>query len=338
MNSKIRIANLLLTRRCTLSCSYCRISGHIDYPNKSREYPDKSYYLSNEQDTDFWINLIDRLYKHNKDIFVILYGGEPFLRKDLAEIVSRCNKIGIIYTIISNCSSQIRSNMNKFFTEVEGKVLGFTASIDPGFYLNDQSDVVAYKSHQGYETLKRLIKNDLVMDPVAEITASASDIKYLEETVKLLDSEGITSDITVLDVARNPYYDFSNITDESLLVQKNEEVKEIFDRLIQSDYKIHMREKLLPLIYENLPAEMDCEIDRNLHNVAIDADGMIRLCLRIRGTYASVMRGNLLIEEDGSISPVAHDLIRKDREEYCEKCIWTCALMSQLNSRDIINH
>ena len=124
----IKIANILLTRKCNLKCSYCRISANIDYDGKPPAYPGPKFHFNSEQPPEYWIKIIDRLYELNKDVFLILYGGEPFLYNGLIDIVKYCNKIGVAYTIISSCNDQLEGKIEEFFSELKKagqKVLGF---------------------------------------------------------------------------------------------------------------------------------------------------------------------------------------------------------------------
>jgi hypothetical protein len=162
--------------------------------------------------------------------------------------------------------------------------------------------------------------------------------------VRKLTSEGINSDITFIDIAKSPYYDFSNIIDHRLLVNKNDTLAYQFDKLISEDLDIHMKEILLSEIWRVLPSDMDCEIDNNLHNVSIDSDGTIRLCLRIRGVFTpnNITIENLL-QDDGTINNFAHNMIKKDKMDYCKLCNHTCQIMSKVidqnesNSEDLIH-
>ena len=338
----INIANFLLTRKCNLHCGYCRISGDLNYKDKPKEYPNADYYYTKEQPAKFWINLIDRLVKHNPNIFTILYGGEPTLYKDLIPLVKHMKDIGANYTIISNCSMSIFEQLDQLFKQV-GKIKGFTASIDPPRERYTYLDLDTYsKSDNGYKMLLRLMELDQIEDPVAEITCDVETILTAETLIKELTSKGICSDLTVLDIAKTLYYDFSSITDPRYLVPKNEEVKEVFDRLINSDYNIHMKDTLLPAIYEILPADLDCNLRiNNLHNITIDADGFLRLCLRIRGVETPQYSPFDLLLPDGeptAYRSYAERAVEMDKENLCQKCSWTCSIMSQLDYNKVLNH
>ena len=80
-----------------------------------------------------------------------------------------------------------------------------------------------------------------------------------------------------------------------------------------------MKNFLIPAIWDILPSNMDCEIDKDLHNVSVDADGSIRLCLRIRGTFTPKMV---------SLKNLLND------KEYCKLCNHTCQLMSKYIDRN----
>lgn len=329
--SEIKIASLILTRRCNAQCDYCRISGDIDYIISPSCYGGSNYYYNNEKKPDFWIDNINRLYSHNPDIFFILFGGEPLLYDGIIDIVKHLNNIEANYTIISNCIDQYRIDE---LLENVGSVRGFTASVDPGYWIDfDDSDYEKVKSKMGFNTLKYLIENNFVEDPVAEITVDNNNIQYLEETIKRLDSIGVTSDITIVDISKNNYYDFSSIISEEYIPKQCEEVKEIFDRLINSGYKIHMKEELLSRIYQILPANLDCKLGETIHNINIDSDGMLRLCLRIRGIDVPKFYLSEVLKEDGSWNDLEDSLkltYLKDKSSLCKGCNHTCQLMSMI--------
>lgn len=324
--SKIRIVNWLLTRRCNLKCDYCAIVKN--YEGMPEEYPPMSYYKENEMTTSDVIEGLFQFQKHNSDCFHILYGGEPLLRKDLATIISFCNRENIHYTIISNNTSEIQPLIQKLKDNVEGKIKGFTASVDPVFFDKDQSEDRVRKSLQGFESLKEMKKD--VEDVVAEITVMKHNQQHLYRLVKLLTESEINSDITFVDIAKSPYYDFSNIYERELLVYPSAMLADQFQKINDSDADVHMKKVLLPEMWDTLPSNMDCEIDKNLHNVSVDADGSIRLCLRIRGVSTpKLVKIKDLFDSKHNVSPIAHAAIKSDKKEYCKLCNHTCHIMSK---------
>ena len=366
---KVNIVNCLLTRKCNLHCSYCRISGDIHYITKPTEYPKKDWYFDNEKDSAWWIDAVNRLHKHNPEVFFILYGGEPFLRWELlADLVNHMNANDMNYTIISSCNEGIQKFIYKFFEKVE-YVKGFTSSIDPGFWKvklksrQEMMDDEMYKSHTGFRTLLDLMEKGLVKDPVAEITCDYVSIFDLEETVRRLTELGITSDVTTIDLAHNNFYDFSNIDSVKALVHPTEEVLAVFKRLKESDYMIHMKDYLMDAIPEKLlPSNLKCNIGtEHLSNLTIEPTGELRLCLRIRGRFVPRWYLTDLIQEDGQLSqedmlPIGSDsdgipktkaeviamAFEADYDLLCKEhggCCWTCMLMSMNDDcSGVINH
>jgi len=327
--NKIQIVNWLLTRRCDLNCEYCRIVKN--YPTKPKEYPDMSYYAKNEMTTDVIISGLKKLKIHNKNCFHIFYGGEPLIRSDLYKIINYCNDNDIHYTIISNNSKISQEKMIELFKKVS-YIEGFTASIDPIIYQNKKGDIYK-KSIVGLKKLQEY--SSVIKDAVAEITVTNDNLKYLYLLVRDLTDKGINSDITFVDISKNPYYDFSNVEDESILVRKSAFLRETFNRIIDEKLNVHMRDTLLPRIYNILPSEYDCKLDEDFHNLCVDADGSIRLCLRIR-SEATPSNFNILnvLDEDGNLNKYLKDSISHDKKNYCRGCNHSCYMMSELLSKD----
>ena len=331
--SKIRIVNWLLTRRCNLKCDYCAIVKN--YENMPKEYPPMSHYIKNEMTTSHVIAGLKKFKEHNPDAFHIFYGGEPMLRKDLATIINFCNREDIHYTIISNNTKEIQPMVMKLFMDVKDKVKGFTASVDPVFFDDNESEDSIRKSLEGFGMLAGL--KHRIEDVVAEVTVMKHNQQHLFQLTEMMTKYGINSDITFVDIAKSPYYDFSNVSDKSLLVWPSAQLADQFQKINDSDVDVHMKNILLPAIWDMLPSNMDCGIDQNLHNVSVDADGTIRLCLRVRGVHSpKLVNLKNLLDSTGRVSPIAHSAIKTDKEKYCKLCNHTCHLMSKyIDQNDI---
>ena len=325
----IHICNWLLTRRCNLKCEYCAIVKN--YKNKPDEYPDMKYYRDNEMSTDFVLDTLMKLKKHNPNMFHIWYGGEPILRQDLAEIINFCNSQDINYTIISNNCDEIDPLFQKLMNDVTDEIKGYTASIDP-IVMESNDDIRATdrfkKSQHGFKKLVELSKNKKIKDLVAEMTVCRDDVEYIAETIRELSLYGIGTDITFVDVAKNDYYDFSNVRDGSSLVKPSIKLARELIESIDWDQNIHMPE-LYERVFEILPSNLDCGLDNNIHNITIDADGSMRLCLRIKGIATPRLKANKVIQ-NGIISPILEEFIKEDLNRLCKGCNWTCVLMSQM--------
>ena len=301
---KIQIANVLLTRRCNLNCHYCNIVKN--YVGRPEDYKTMQYFWKNEHTAEEWFNVFNRLYKNNPNIFFILYGGEPFMHPEINKIVKFLKDNCYNHTIISNNTPLIRKKIEELYKEV-GTLPGFTASIDPELcmYLekkNVSDDDSVKKSISGFEYLQYLKESGMADDVVAEITVSSKNIDYLYKTVEILSKNGIYSSITTIDDQKSNYYDFSNVkVGSELMVQPDLKTRLIFDQIQKNkDLLVHMPE-LLDELYNVLPANMKCNIAKNIHNVTIDSDLTFRLCLRIAGVECgklSVLDG---IDEQGNI-------------------------------------
>jgi len=113
---RVHIVSWLLTRKCNLKCSYCRIVRN--YKDIPEVYPPISNYHKNEMSTEMVLKGLEGFKNHNPDSFHILYGGEPLLRKDLPEIVQFCNINSINYTIITNNSDDVQPMIENLLTKV----------------------------------------------------------------------------------------------------------------------------------------------------------------------------------------------------------------------------
>jgi MoaA/NifB/PqqE/SkfB family radical SAM enzyme len=286
------------------------------------------HYYENEMSTEYVIELLTQFKAHNPDIFIIIYGGEPILRKDLPDIINFCNKENINYTIITNNTPEIQLLIDRLFEKTGGDIRGFTSSVDPIFNQKDDSDRVK-KSISGLTNL--LKRQYIVKDLVAEITVMRENVPYLYELIKELTGYGINSDITFIDTAKNEYYDFSNVTEPWKLVHISPELAKQFQMIYDDkSLNIHMKDFLLPAIWDILPSNMDCGIEKDLHNISVDADGSIRLCTRIRGYYTplSISLDNLFTK-DMKVNSYTKECIINDKKTFCKLCNHTCLLMSK---------
>ncbi len=330
--SQIRIVNWLITRKCNINCDYCSIVKN--YPDMPSVYPKMEHYIKNEMSLEVIIKALANFKKHNPEAFHIWYGGEPTLRKDLADIINYCNDNNIHYTIISNNTDEIQPLIKRLFEEVD-YIEGFTSSVDPVQFDTDDrfAEDRIWKSIWGFKKLKELQTSGKVKDVVAEITVMNENQHLLYNLVKNLSSEGIYSDITFVDIAKNPYYDFSNIRDYSQLVKPTWELAStLMDMYNDKSLLIHMKDMLLPAMFDTLPSNMDCGLEKGIHNITVDADGTIRLCLRIRGTTTPKVFSitNLFDKSNpGTLNDVFQETITYDKKKFCRLCNHSCLLMSR---------
>jgi len=326
--NKIQIVNWILTRRCNLRCDYCRLVR--DYKTKPGIYPNMRYYHEHEMSTESVIYGLEKLKEHNPDCFMIFYGGEPTLREDLYEIVNYCNNENIAYTVISNNIDEKKTE--ELLSKVD-YLQGYTASVDPIIFIEGANSDVARKSLQGLQKLTQL--KEKIHDVVAEITVTNDNYQFLYPLVKELTNRGINSDITFIDISKSEYYDFSNIEDEKLLVNKSNELKDILDKIIDEKLNVHMRDTLLSMTYDYLPSEYDCKLDKDFHTMCVDADGCLRLCLRLRAEYLALNFTILnVLDHNAEINKNLKKSLVADKKKYCKLCNHTCYMMGEMISND----
>jgi len=243
---QIQIANILLTRRCNLRCDYCAIVR--DYHDIPEEYPKMDHYKKSELKPEEWISILKRLKQNNPDVFIIFYGGEPFLYDELPQLIGFCHDENIAYTIISNNTIPVEEKIVQLF-EAVGPIKGFTASIDPDLakykhLIDDRSTTLSHsvlKTLAGYRNLKELNESGLAEDVVAEITVMPNNHEFLLDTVKMLSDIDIWSSITVIDNKKSPYYDFSTIEDDDCKIEKTQKIYDMFMEIVaRDDLKVHI--------------------------------------------------------------------------------------------------
>lgn len=320
----VRIVNWILTRRCNLRCEYCgivKVAG-----DRTIEY-----FKKNEISTERVITLLNKFIKYNPNIFHIFYGGEPFLRGDLSNIIKFCNENDILYTIISNCTSDIKPKIIKVMNDVGG-FRGFTGSIDPILLMNPAEGHSQLKSAAGFKFLMWM-KNH-VKDVVAEVTMTKENMEYTYDLLKLLSNGGICSSLTAIDVNKNYTYDFSAYSDTNRLIKDSLKLKELYHKIMTDDsLLIHMKDEIIPTLFRYISSDYNCEMEKSIHNLTIDADGSIRTCLRMRGHHMKdhYSDRNILREcVDGSydLNYYVSAHMKYDREENCKGCNHTCVMMS----------
>jgi organic radical activating enzyme len=334
----IQIVNWLLTRRCNYKCGYCGLIKN--FPDQPSCYPNVADLAKKELSADQVIECLRKFKIHNPNCFHIFYGGEPFLYKGIGEVLAYCNKENIQYTVITNGSEFSRKELRKLLnTGVIDHLEGLTCSIDPE-PISSKHDLenVSYKTQTGFVTLNEF--KDIVKDRVAEVTLTTKNLPNAMGLLRFLTNEGIYASLTSIDLRFNPAYDFSNIprSDYYLVLHKTWETRSfIKEVLMNGDLLIHMR-SILPKLWDVLPRNhcWSKHLPDNIHNISIDADGSLRLCLRIRGEFCPLKNVVDLLDNDGNITELEYlkMKIAQDRNLLCDGCNWTCRLMSKETIED----
>jgi len=267
----IPFANVYLTRKCNLQCHYCNVW------KSTKAYDDISYYHKNEKSLDWWKVFFTNWYNFQPNTFFSILGGEPLLVNWLPDLINHLNKLGTLYTIITNCT--LDDQLDNLIKNTDF-IRGFTASVD--VVENEYDKDRIEKSSIGFQRLISMKeKYAEKIDCCAECTLNAYNLDYAVPLIKKLNKYGIYASVSVIDPKLSEYYDFSNIEyNDRIFVQKNEKTKTIFKE-IQSQPNVHMP-KLLSYLYDDLPYKIQ-DIEDTIRYVSVDSDGKLRYNLRVRG-------------------------------------------------------
>ncbi len=310
--NQITEAQIYLTRRCNLRCSYCKLTKtHLE-----------------ELSLEEWKRGYDNL-KQIGIKTVKLLGGEPTLKRWLPELISYTNRLGIKTALLSN--SLFPEKMAMKLTEAG--LFGYFASVDSLKELTADPDS-SRKSITGYSMLKKLKRMGVPL-LAANVVIHSFNMKEIPEIVKHLSNEGFYINLCTIQHTTNPNKEFSNnILNESLLIppEREREVKALALELIElkkQGFRI-----INPEIYmEGMPTYgIHCNWQcRNPIQLRVDADGGLMLCNEFRSELAENYNITSLTEE--TYSQFLRDWYRVRAKTNCEGCYWSCFIQAEENIR-----
>lgn len=303
------IAVIFMTRRCNMDCSYCKIKDN-HFPNE----------LNTEQwKIAFWI------LKHELQVpFVGLLGGELLLRRDIVELIKYLHEIDLPYAICTNAEDKMMTHLAPKL--LEAQVRNISVSIDTLDISN--TDDINVKSQDGLKWLE-YFKSQGVPDLHLTIVITRKNISNVPDIIKRLGKK-YWIEITGLDTAKDDSYDFSGYASEmpDLIFHKKDKalIKKIFREIRElkqsGEYMIHTNQIVLDETEKHLiNADWKCQ---TFSNLAIDADGTVRLCLR-RNPFK---RFNILDFENAGI----REEFTRTWYEYvkdCKGCLYDCQIQSE---------
>ncbi|HUL50546.1 MAG TPA: radical SAM protein [Gemmatimonadales bacterium] len=166
-----------LTRRCNLECAHCYISAG---PAES---------ATDELDTAACLRVVDELLEINPAPLVILSGGEPLLREDLATIARYAVKRGATVVIGTNGTLLTQARIAQL---KEAGVRGFAVSVDslrPSYHDNFRHGRGALVDTQA--AIERLRRERL--DFIVQTTVTTGNRTELERIVAWSAEQGAVS-------------------------------------------------------------------------------------------------------------------------------------------------
>lgn len=252
------LATFQVTLRCNSACGYC------DLPlNRGR------YELMREEIRRIFENLYAEGIR-----FVLVQGGEPLLRDDLADILEDLSSLGLYVTVITNGTRL-----------TEGLVARFAALRIPLSISLDTLDRVRYRRIRGADQLPQVLSGlDLlthyVFPKFLTCIVSEANRDEVPEVVRFARSRGFIPVVGAYHWNVGLY----GKEDSALIYDRSAAVR-VFERLLQEDlippgyFRQFVTDNIVWLRGERLEP---CDAGR--YSIAIDASGNVSACLALSST------------------------------------------------------
>jgi len=347
------IVNWLLTRRCNKRCSYC---GLVKDP-VCKEFKSIDTVNFNELSfNDVYESILGlyRLYKQD-EVFHIFYGGEPFLKIGFKDFLKRVNEseFNIMYTVITN-ASLIHSKNGVIDTfKHAGKYKGLTVSLDP-MVMESMDSWNDIKNNNALNLLELNQEYNFTDDMVVECVITKENIKYSTKFFDMMKEKfpEVSISVSFYDYPKNEFYDFAlneatagkEYNNKLRCYPEDKEVLKLKRLLKSNQYNIHLgnSESFIDSLIRSASSTYYCSLvhpptrDTKLPNfktLTVDADGELRLCLRIAGRTKKYIQS--LFNRDVSYDKIQanayelYDALYSDYRRMCKGCAWTCPMMDE---------
>ena len=338
------VVNHILTRKCNRRCASCGIVHDplcVKY-KKINEINSKELSFSKVLDN---VKNINNHFGADK-VFHIFYGGEPFVKPGFDEFLKQVNELGNVkYTVITNATLVDEVVRVRNYA---GKYNGLSCSLDP-LVMDESNELNDVKNNDAVVLMKHNQSLDLTDDMVVECVFDNQNIKYTEAFMDFMHDNfpEVSISLSVYDYPKNAYYDFASnpganeeFMKKMRLDPSADNVKDAFNIIrkgIKSGkYNIHMggSEKFINLIESTCNSSYMCAPVRGSKNdmfttLTIDANGELRLCLRIAGNvnmYANDVFTSNTDDTNKNIKQLASSLL-EEQETKCSGCAWSCMMM-----------
>lgn len=301
------------TRKCNLSCEYCRIADN--HFRKELSFEDA-------------LIAMDKINQRFPDLFWCILGGDStaFGRTRLLKLMSEFDRHKIFYGLVSN--SKI---INKTLAEQlvnEGGLTNWTVSVDS---LSNLTGYRGKKASYGLNAIQ-LFRALHVKDLHATITVTRNTLSGLPELVKFLSALGVWSEITPIHYAKSSFYDFASFPEDmpDMVFNKDDinHVDEIMHQIIEmkhAGYLVHNLDEYL-LDWKNLLVGLEWSC-KHYSVLTIDADGNLRPCIHIYGN--KLRKINALTLHNYSWDDI-QEAFYQDKKVQCRGCLWNCSYESEL--------
>ena len=167
---RISKANLVLTFKCNHKCLTCNIwKTHGDNLTRNSQWKDKE---------ELTVDEIEKIVSRNKLIYLSLTGGEPFLRKDIGEIIQVSMQHIPMVTLTTNGSvpSTIERAASQALSKTKG-LLGINISLDGNKEQHDAFTRTKGSYEKAIETIERLtaLKNNRLKLSIENLVSACTD-------------------------------------------------------------------------------------------------------------------------------------------------------------------
>lgn len=272
---KLIKAEILWTRKCNLRCQYCNMWHEPGIISK---------------DINKWLQGLKALRKLDCE-FIAIYGAEPLMDIENLDIfIKEANNLGILHTLITNCSVPDVKDKLKFLVE-NGGLNSLTVSFDgTENELNDKSSSI--KSGNGLEILRWFQKEfPNYRDASVVFTLTKTNIFNILNWIPKLSEENIFVffDLIHTDIG-NPgtkcknYEGVENLLfnecDKELIIEFG---KKLLEMKNTNKYNIHQSYSFINKIIQNpeiyIKHQWNCALDECFPSwITVDNSGIARIC------------------------------------------------------------
>ena len=314
MENKVLKIEWLLTRKCNLRCSYCKIRKGCTLNG-----PELEMYQVFDG-----IRVLNRMFP---GAAIVFFGGEPTMLDWLPNIVAHCEQEKVKYAVISN-GLRPMSDEIYFNRLIEAGISNWSVSIDSLSALEEvQADSPdnEIKTHSGFASLKKF-RAAGVRDLVACITVTKRNIFEVPEIIKRLTAEGVWSITTPLQNG-SLEAEYSSPSPELQCTDTGviRTVAHVLETMARSGRYLMHNSPEYYTYWKRFFISQDWKCSSK-NAITIDADGTLKRCVDYKG---GLEKFNILTLE-------------KDYERYqqavaqefsCQGCFWDPAFETSLRAK-----
>lgn len=318
MEKIITEAQVLLTRRCNLDCSYCKLTR-----KKMNE-------LSPNQWKRSFLNMESIGIRTVK-----ILGGEPTIFEGIEELIRFINdNTGLRFALLSN-SVMSDEKLNRL---AEAGIQGYFASVDKITDIKKNNTHSGVKSRCGFEKLLKL-RDMGVRILGANIVITKENLHDLPEMISELTENGIWSNLCPVISGNEDFWEFRSDSSDNgirLTDEDRDDIDIVMKKLVdmkRDGLKIAVPESyLLNMSGHGVDNDWKCT---EMLQLRIDSDGGMMLCNDYRGNIAE--KYNIV-----DMNPELYLQFRKEWNEErrvfdCPGCYWSCFLNAEYNLNRGIN-